>query len=238
MATPKEPVNIQDIAYDKNRTDYTIYIEEQGVFVPYFVIASDYGGSTLILREYVLETTMPYRENDKHMWAGYENAAYYEDSSIDSFLNSEFINYLAPSLQDALVGMQIPITAKSSLGVMGDETVSISRKVFLLSLKELNGPETRAAAQEGETIRFFADDDTRRVAFFENGTACPYWTRTPETWETYTVCTIGADGLGVGAADIESGVRPAFCLSKDTPVRKSDGIVDGQLVFVLAQPTH
>ncbi len=225
---------IDSIAYDTNsKEECLVYIQESQVFEPYIVISSNYDGNVLLLRKYLLADTMPFNENDKHMWASYEYGGYYEDSSIDKYLNAEFFDTLEQSVKDSIVSSNIVITDKSSLGVTGDATTTISRKVFLLSLKELNGPESRASVSEGNTLKYFEDDYSRRVANLPNGEKCAYWTRTPETWDTYNVFTIGNNAIGSGGADIDSGIRPAFCMEKTTALIQSTDIVSGQTVYVI-----
>ena len=224
---------IESIAYDANsKEECLMYIKENDVFEPYIVISSNYDGNVLLLRKYLLADTMPFNENERHMWASYEYGAYYEDSSIDKYLNTGFFNTLDQSVKDSIVNSTIVITDKSSLDNAGDVTTTISRKVFLLSLKELNGPESRASVAEGNTLKYFEDDYSRRVADLPNGEKSAYWTRTPEIWETYNVFTIG-NGAGSGGADIDSGVRPAFCMKKNTALIQRTDIVSGQTVYVI-----
>jgi len=225
---------LRELAYDVNpKLGYVVYVDENGVYAPYLVLTADYGGNVLLLREELLENTMPYKKNDSHGWASYEYGGYYEGSSIDEYLNSNFLNELGQSVQEAIMSSEITITDKSSLGVTGDKTAIISRKVFLLSLTELNEAKSYTSASEGKAQKFFADDYKRRIAALPNGEACAYWTRTPNTWETYTVFTIGRNGTGSGTADIDSGVRPAFCLNGSTEIVQRTDIVDGQTVYAI-----
>jgi len=225
---------LRDLAYDVNpKRGYTVYLKEGNTYVPYLVVSSNYGDNVLLLRRELLKDTMPYNENERHMWASHEYGGYYENSSIDRYLNSEFINRFSQTVQDEIVYSKITITDKSSLGVTGNKTTEISRKVFLLSLKELNGAESYASVSEGSTIKFFADNYNRRSAYLPNGEKSAYWTRTPETWETYNVFTIGHKATGAGSADIDSGVRPAFSLSKSTSIKQRLDIVTEQAVYVI-----
>lgn len=65
------------------------------------------------------------------------------------------------------------------------------------------------------------------------GRSVPIGPRTPETWDTYSVNTIGRRAIGAGTADIDSGVRPAFCIETSTKVIQRDDIVKDQSVYVL-----
>jgi hypothetical protein len=225
---------VRDLAYDAgSKLGCVVYVDENGVYASYLVLCADYGGNVLLLREKLLKDTMPFNENERHMWASYEYGGYYEGSSVDDYLNSAFLDMLSQSVQDATVSSEIIITDKTSLGITGDTTTTISRQVFLLSLAELNGAKSAASVSEGKTLKYFADDYTRRSASLPNGDECAYWTRTPETWETYTVFTISKNGTGSGSADINSGVRPAFCLKETTEIVQRTDIVDGQTVYAI-----
>jgi hypothetical protein len=220
---------VRDLAYDAgSELGCAVYVDENGVYEPYLVLCADYGGNVLLLREKLLKDTMPFNENERHMWASYEYGGYYEGSSVDDYLNSAFLDMLGQSARDATVSSEIIIT-----DITGDTTTTISRQVFLLSLAELNGAKSAASVSEGETLKFFADDYTRRSASLPNGDACAYWTRTPETWETYTVFTVGNNGVGSGSADIDSGVRPAFCVKETTEIVQRTDIVYGQTVYAI-----
>ncbi|MDR3121277.1 MAG: DUF6273 domain-containing protein [Clostridiales bacterium] len=225
---------LRELAYDVNsKQGYIVYIDENGFYTPYLVLSSDYNGNVLLLRDKLLEKTMPFNENESHMWASYEYGGYYENSSIDTYLNADFFDSMGQYVQDAIVSSEIVITDKASLGVTGNSTTTISRKVFLLSLVELNAAKTDASVSEGKVLKYFADDYNRRRATLPNGDECAYWTRTPETWETYTIFTIGKNGVGSGSADINSGVRPAFCLKETTSIVQRTDIVEGQTVYAI-----
>ena len=140
---------------------------------------------------------------------------------------------LSQSVRDAIVDSTIVITDKSSLGSPVDATTNISQEIFLLSLKELNGKKPSITVDEGITLKYFVDDFNRRVADFSNGKKSPNWTRTPSTWGTYNVITIGSVGIGSGMPDSLIGVRPAFCLESSTPISQRTDIISGQTVYVL-----
>jgi hypothetical protein len=127
-----EEFTIKDIAYDnyissKNKIsekDYTIYIKENDVFVPYLVITSDYNGNTLLLRKYVLEK--------KYSFDIESLEVYYENSSLDKFLNEEYIKTLDTYIQNNVIETSILVT-KGGANQKGEFTVytyQIDRKVF------------------------------------------------------------------------------------------------------------
>ena len=212
----------------------TVYIKENSEFVPYLVLTSNYGGNALLLRKYLSPNHVPFNRNDSHEWGYSDFGAYYEDSTVDKYLNTNFISTLTQTTKNAIVDSNIIITDKSSWGGgIKAKTKTISRKVFLLSLKELSGPPLRTAAPEGKPLKYFKNDYRRMYAFTSHGGPGAYWTRTPELAETYCVFTIGNGGMGSIAADNYINVRPAFCLKKTTAITKRTDIVSGQTVYAI-----
>ena len=241
--TPQPPTTIADIAYDTRRrtADYRVYIEESGDFVPYLVVTANHNGNVLLVREFLLDETMhfnpsPHESPPGHsLWARQDFGAYYEDSYIDIFLNSIFIDTFWGAAREAMVLSNIEITDKSSMGVTGRTSKHIYRYVFLLSLRELHRIELRTVVPEGKSLDYFTSSYTRRVARRADGIAIPYWTRSPQTWETYRVMAIGATNAMVdfATADRHLGVRPAFSVHRNTTITTRTDIVEGQYVFVI-----
>ena len=227
---------IEDISYDNTgRSDCVVYLKENGEYEPYLVLDSDYGENVLLLRQYLLNETRPYKENEKHGWQWGEFGSYYPESTIDDFLNTEFLDTLDNSVRNAIVESDIEVTDKSCYGSYDRNSLTISRKVFLISLEELgyDAESLYTAVKEGKNLKYFTDNYRRRTTTKSNGDKCPYWTRTPHLWDTCRVSTIGDDMMGAGAADINSGVRPAFCIKKGTPVTESTEIRKLKKVYVI-----
>ncbi|MCL2400815.1 MAG: hypothetical protein FWC91_13855, partial [Defluviitaleaceae bacterium] len=86
--TKEEVTVISDIAYDINpHLGYTVFISENGRYVPYLVLTNNYNGNTLLLRKYLLDELMPYYPYETGTWG---SASYYGDSPLGHFLNDEF----------------------------------------------------------------------------------------------------------------------------------------------------
>ena len=84
-----KPVNtIADLAYGNNTVPNRIYIVENEQYVPYLVLTDDYNGNCLLLREYLLDEPMQY--NDPNIYY----SGYYENSTIDQYLNNDFLKIL------------------------------------------------------------------------------------------------------------------------------------------------
>ncbi len=220
---------LKDIAFDVNKkAGYTVYIEENSTFVPYLVLTSNYNGQALLLRKELLNEAHTFNDDS------YGYSGYYKDSSIDKFLNSDFLSTLDPQIQNSIVSSEITITSKSSLGVTGTDTESIVRKVFLLSYTELGFSLYGAINKEGKPLKYF-DDTNNRIAFSDKE-ASSWWLRSSETWGSNTACGIGPEGsCGYGSVDAENGVRPAFCLKNTQLIEKSEKVLTGQIVYVIAK---
>lgn len=231
----KENLIIEKIAYDESKDNPIVYINENDEYVPYLVITSDYNGNTLLLRKYVLSELKPYEEHGE-LWARYEYGSYYEESSIDEFLNTEFWDSLSERTKELIVDSTIEVTDMESYDEWNYKTHEISRRIFLLSSVELGveGLDGYTTTKEGTPLKYFKDKDFNvKMACFQDGVACPYWTRTPELWETCTVVMIGNEVVGSSTADISGGVRPAFCISKQTAVKESSDIIEGEIVYII-----
>lgn len=231
-------LTIKDIAFDVNKkSGYTVYIEENSKFVSYLVLTSNYDGNTLLLRKELMSDFHIFNEEISHY------SAYYRDSSIDKFLNKDFITYLDPKIESNIVNSEITISSKSSLGVTGEDTENIFRKVFLLSAAEV-GMYTNHSnmTKEGNALKYFKDSKSR-IAYRGNEPTC-WMLRSPNTWDVSSVFGIGPDGA-VGSGSIstiipsepifKSGVRPAFCLRNSQLIKKSDKVIDKQMVYILVK---
>jgi len=241
IARMQPPTTIADIAYDNIRrsrkVDYRIFIEESGQLIPYLVLAADYGGNVLLLREHVMDERRPVNPTPNQrarMWAWHDFGAYYPGSNIDNFLNAEFKDTLGERVIAAIVPSDIVVTHRDSIGRTGRDSQIITRCVFLLSLRELGVQDSSITVPEGQAIRYFRNNFTRRFATLSDGMVAHYWTRTPQTWETYLVALIGVDFFGADTADMYNGVRPAFTVAPSTPIRTFAYVICGETIFVLA----
>ncbi len=156
----KDISTLSDLVYNKqNKSNNEVYLLENDVYVPYLVITDDYKGNALLLRRNVLDE--PLRINEYY--------SYYEDSEIDLFLNSTFLEQFS-EIANLIKSVDITIITESSIGVSGDEKTTINRKIFLLSIGELN---IDSVEQEGVSIDFFNEVENR-ISYTENG-SCVSW---------------------------------------------------------------
>ncbi len=218
---------LKDIVYedaDMAEGEYTVMIKEQGEYVPYLVITDNYNGSKncLLLRKYLLDE---FRRFDEFA----EVCTYYGDCELDAFLNEEYINMYSNEIQNMMIESKVEITAY--LGVVSGELLkkSIKRKIFILSYEETCNDKDSSIVKEGEPIKYF-EERAHLIATKSNGESAIYWLRTPDPYYESAVCAISDDGLclvsGIsgGRFEYEHGVRPVFCLPRDTKIVEVDGL--------------
>ena len=220
---------ISSIVYNKfkNKDDYTVYVKEDGKYIPFLVIDNGYvSGSTLLLRESILDEFR--RMNDY--------SSYYKDSEIDRFLNGEYYNTLK-EIHHLIKNTPIEIYSKEAIGFSGDETEYINRHIFLLSMKEL-GYEYE---NEGKKLDYFNKVENwisyyngEATSWGRQGEATSWLLRTPVGAYFSAVFSVAYDGApSIGNAFSLYGVRPAFCVDSSAKIKKKEGIIDGEKVYVL-----
>ena len=202
----KNNATISDISYDNNKDEYEVYVKENGKYVPFLVLQSDYqDGKTLLLRkECLLEVR---RFNDY--------SSYYEDSEIDQFLSNEYITYL-DEISDKVESIDITIAAKEALGKSENICNQINRKVFLLSLEELclSGEYD---VIEGEEIKYFENYHNRLCLL--DGKPITWMLRTPDNYTiSLNYVYTGENRFTAQNAFDSAGVRPAFCIDSSTKI--------------------
>ena len=218
---------LQDISYKyyKNEDEYTVMIKEQGEYVPYLVITDDYDDSEtcLLLRKYLLDEYMRYGESDQF------NPSYYGRSELGEYIEIEFIKRFSQDMQGIILESNVEISTYDSITDMDEETEYINRKIFLLSYYELGYEYNRTKNLEGKPLEYFNSTE-RRIAYEEDGEKGEWWLRTPELRSNSVVMgvTVNGEGAGCGISggsfDYELGVRPAFCLPRDTSIIEVDGL--------------
>ncbi|HOQ01812.1 MAG TPA: DUF6273 domain-containing protein [Acetivibrio clariflavus] len=230
---------LRKIGFGKNEVDernYTVYIKENDKFEPYLVLTSDYNGNTLLLRKFLLEKEYAFEIEGVDI--------YYENSSIDKFLNNEYIKTLDSYIQDSIVNTSILIT-KGYTSEKGFEmdVYPIERKVFLISCAEIGLEGWARVGKEGETLEYFKDKK-RYLAYAREGEKERVWyLRTPYFGNSYRgiwVVGMGGSLLGTGIADFgqpdgkaKYSVRPAFCVSNSLSIEESTEVIEGETVYVL-----
>lgn len=204
------------------RQDGLIYVLEKSCYVPYFIVDPDYDGGTLLLRRDLLDTPMRFSDY----------SAYYEDSEIDRYLNSTYLESLA-GIASLIRETNVEITDNASLGISGNNTTRIVRNAFLLSCTEIGVDDSVNCGREGTPLRFF-QNGAHRFAFSGN-TAMSWWLRSPSTYYLSCPYSVGPDGrIGSGNAYDLNGIRPAFCVESSAKVTLRRDILNDRAVYVFS----
>lgn len=219
---------IADIAYDVNKKwGYTVYVEENGKYVPYLVLTDSYGSErkVLLFRKYVMEEYRPFQEDQKD--------TYYFESSIDEYLNNEFLTLFEPEFKEKI--LYTMITASHDIWEIVNNNsenpinMNITRKAFLLSMEEIAlkpiyEKKSSKSIKEGIPLKYFSDlgnKSTSRQTYKKKETT--WWLR---TLGYYPSAYVFSNQI------MYCGVRPAFCVDKSNKIIKSNDIVAGKMVYI------
>lgn len=222
---------LKDIAYKENSNidDITVYVKENGVYVPYLAVTNDYDGHVLLLRKFLLNEAMCFSKQK-----AYNNNSCYSKSYIDNYLNNSFLSAFSSEMQEKILSTQIDVAVVGNGDSGGDITdvETISRKIFLLSAREL-GIKNRSTSMEGTPLMFFKNQKSL-IACTEDGVARPYWSRTPCLDFNIQALAIGANGrYADNFVSRRYHVRPAFCLDGNLSVKTSQNVIKGKSVYVI-----
>lgn len=150
----------------------------------------------------------------KQVFNSSNNQAYAE-SSIKTWLENTYLNYIDSKLQPYILTPTLPITRGSSIGA-----TTITEKVFLLSITETG---VKTSSNDGSKLSYFSDNHSRAADY--NNSPCSWWTRSPESVGPRQVCYVDpAGGWSYNRADYVYGVRPTFIVDSSLLV-DDDGYI-------------
>ena len=156
---------------------------------------------------------------ERRQWNSSNND--YENSTIDNYLNTTFLNLFESNIRDAIKQVKIPYRKRAGYGkTVTSGSSGLSTKIFLLSSTEVNLVHGYEPTNEGACLSYFSGTaqngaDKKRVAKL-NGSATFWWLRSP-------YCSSGngsARALGVfpggdwysSNCSDSYGIRPALIL--------------------------
>ena len=197
----------------------TVFVLENDIYQPYLIVDYD-SGNYCLLRKNLLEQQMVFNDAERY-------TSYYANSMIDQYLNGPFLESLGAAVRDGIVESQITIVADNSIGICGNETETILRRVFLPSRMEITGYSTKMSPPEGRQFPYLKEE--QRLTSNLDGTHCIWWLRSPNTWYDNALFIITQDGstnyvstTGI-SGDTVLGVRPAFWVSASVLTADHDG---------------
>lgn len=130
-----------------------------------------------------------------------DGLSYYKSSSIDAYMNGDFLNLFDSNIQSLIKQVKIPYwdgNSTSSVGQAKNGANGLSRKFFLPSVTECGYNHTYTSDNFGilgERLQYFKNaTDATRIASYD-GEATGYWTRNiPKDKGTRAACLFYYDG--------------------------------------------
>ena len=148
----------------------------------------------------------------------------YENSTIDNYLNTTFLNLFEANIRDAIKQVKIPYRKGAGYGkTVTSGSSGLSTKIFLLSSTEVNLVHGYEPTNEGACLSYFSGTaqngaDNKRVAKL-NGSATHWWLRSPFCYSsygsTYALSVYLNGDWGGSNCSSSFGIRPALVLPSD-----------------------
>ena len=169
----------------------------------------------------------------------------YENSTIDNYLNTTFLNLFESNIRDAIKQVKIPYRKGAGYGkTVTSGSSGLSTKIFLLSSTEVNLVHGYEPTNEGACLSYFSGTaqngaDNKRVAKL-NGSAALWWLRSPYcgsgggSTSALLVFNVG-DWYGNGCSG-SCGIRPALVLPSSLLV-SDDGSVQTNTAPTISSPS-
>lgn len=146
------------------------------------------------------------------------NSNDYRQSTINAYLNSDWLDRYDPAVAEAIVQAKIPYVNGMGLsGSVASGANGLSVKAFLLGVYEV-GMSDAALPIDGAKLAYFDSTNSnsdKRVAYL-NSIASSWWTRDPRT--DRNSLSIVITNVGIWASknpSSEFGLRPALILPYD-----------------------
>ena len=159
-----------------------VILNENGQPVNYLIVNQ---GIPSALYDASCEGTWLLRKDiaENRQWHSFNNNDY-ENSTIDNYLNTTFLNLFESNIRDAIKQVKIPYRKGAGYGkTVTSGSSGLSTKIFLLSSTEVNLVHGYEPTNEGACLSYFSGTaqngaDNKRVAKL-NGSATRWWLRSP-----------------------------------------------------------
>ena len=209
-----------------------VHIKENGVYQDYLVVhqgipSSMYDAScngTWLLRASI------------YSLSSFGSSASYKNSTINSFLNGNFLQVLDAGMPDVIKTVKIPYVNGNGGGGPNSNIASgsngLSVKCFILSSQEVGFSSTGEVPNDGAKLSYFplwAEDGSgwsSRI-FLYNSSPTNWCTRSPDPYQSnYAVINVSDyGGWGRNQFSSQFGVLPAFVFNPDALVDDSNNIL-------------
>lgn len=169
----------------------------------------------------------------------------YENSTIDNYLNTTFLNLFESNIRDAIKQVKIPYRKGAGYGKTVTSGASgLSTKIFLLSSTEVNLVHGYEPTNEGACLSYFSGTaqngaDNKRVAKL-NGSATHWWLRSPYCYSgggsTHALFVLSNGNWSLNSCSGSYGIRPALVLPSSLLV-SDDGSVQTNTAPTISSPS-
>ena len=205
------------IRFTVNNAPWNFLVVHQGK--PSAMYDTSFDGGTILLMQN-LYTPRVWHDSNMNSFSS---------SAIFFYVNGTFRNLIDANIRALIRQVRIPYRPGTSGTTVNSGANGLPAYVWLLGGYEVNWTLIATLPADGAPLSYFADmeqTDARRIAYF-NGTATPWWLRSPNTTST-NVYQINQNGgtNNTGASTYERGVRPAVVLPGTTlidPAPNADG---------------
>lgn len=199
-----------------------VILNENGQPVNYLIVNQ---GIPSALYDASCEGTWLLRKDiaENRQWHSFNNNDY-ENSTIDNYLNTTFLNLFESNIRDAIKQVKIPYRKGAGYGkTVTSGANGLSAKIFLLSATEVGFNMSYMPTNEGVELAYFsgcADDgaDNKRIAYL-NSSATDWWLRSPyclsSSGSTRALFVIYDGFWSYGFSSSSYGLRPALILPYD-----------------------
>ena len=156
----------------------------------------------------------------------------YEDSTIHTYLNGDFLALLGADTQEKIKTVKLPYhRGAGDGGEVFSGSSGLSTQIFLLSVLELGWTANSSdVPDDGAKLDYFISGTTtsvnkKRIAYL-NGTATGWWLRSPYTNDTGFVWSCGQNGnCGKYNCSASRGIRPALILDASAKFDSDTNII-------------
>lgn len=197
----------------------TVKINENGQAVDYLVV---HQGLPSSMYDASCEGTWCLRKDiaESRQWNS-SNVNDYANSTINAYLNGDWLNRYDPEVAEAIKQVKIPYRAGSGYGKTVTSGASgLSAKIFLLSSTEVSFNHDYMPTNEGAELSYFAGcadngADNKRIAYL-NSSATGWWLRSPycnsNVGSPYALFVLSYGNWNYNNCSLSFGIRPTLIL--------------------------
>ena len=214
----------------------SVYLMENGVATEYLVVNQGKPSGSSLYDDSCNGTWLLRKDcHSNGRWNTAQTNSY-KDSTVHTYLNSDFYNLFDSVAKEAIKQVKIPyVNGTGSDAPVDSGSNGLTTKIFLLSAYEI-GYDKSYLRVEGASLSYFtglSDNDSKRVAYF-NGNEWDWWLRSGDksnTADVYlfssTIKNISQQSLFGAAGWAENGIRPALILPFNAIFDKNTLILKG-----------